>query len=233
MTDKFGKFTTRRSITLVTRDVEALRQEVDHLRLEVAELRTSRKRLVLATDADNRRIERELHKGVQQHLVALAVNLQLAGQLADTDPAAAKTLLDEMGRDVQQALDETAQLAQRIYPPLLGAGGLAAALRSAASSADIPVTIEVAADASYPPEVARTIYSCWLEALEHGVAQATVAVRDENGMLAFEIVVDGARSEAEPGWLLRDRVEALGGRLSIESEPGRGTRVSGSLPLSG
>jgi len=73
---------------------------------------------------------------VQQHLVALAVNLQLAGRLADADPVAAKALVEAMEGDVQQALDETAQLAQRIYPPLLDAGGLAAALRSAASSVE-------------------------------------------------------------------------------------------------
>ena len=76
----------------------------------------ARRRLVLAADADRRAIERELHEGVQQHLVALAVNLQLARQSADADPEAAKELLEQMGRDVQQALDETAQLAQRIYP---------------------------------------------------------------------------------------------------------------------
>ena len=74
---------------------------------------------------------------MQQHLVALAVNLQLADLAVDADPAAAKTLLAELARDVQQALDETAQLAQRIYPPLLEAGGLAAALRAAAASAGV------------------------------------------------------------------------------------------------
>jgi len=80
---------------------------------------------MLAADADRSRIERALHDGVQQHLVALAVNLQLAGRLSDSDPPAAKTLLDEIARDVQQALDEAAQLAQWIYPPLLEADGLA------------------------------------------------------------------------------------------------------------
>jgi signal transduction histidine kinase len=234
MTDNFGKSTTRRSITLEARHVEALREEVDRLRLEVAELRASRRRLVLAADADRRMIERDLHEGVQQHLVALAVNLQLAGTLADDDPAAAKALLNEMGRDVQQALDETAQLAQRIYPPLLEAGGLAAALRFAAVSAGIRVSLEVAAGARYPPEVAGAIYWCCLEAFEHADtgAHATVTVREEEGAVAFEVVEDGSRSDAGLD-RLRDRVEALGGRLTIRSEPGRSTRVSGSLPLSG
>jgi signal transduction histidine kinase len=209
------------------------------LRLEVAELRASRKRLVLAADADRRLFERDLHEGAQQHLVALAVNLQLASALADVDPAA-KALLEEMERDVQQALDETARLAQRIYPMLLDAGGLAAALRSAAASADIRASIEVAAGASCPPEVARTIYLCCVEALEQAGAgaRATVTVRDEEGALAFEVVEDTAHSAAaidrsELGFdRLRDRVEALGGRLTIRPAPGHGRSVSGSLPLS-
>lgn len=179
-------------------------------------------------------IERELHERVQQHLVALAVNLQLAAQSVEPDPAAAKTLLAEMGRDVQQALDETAQLAQRIYPPLLEAGGLVAALRSAAGSAGIRASLEVAAGTGYPPEVAGAVYWCCLEVLAHAGAgaRATVTVRDEEGAVAFEVVLDGSRSNAGLDGL-RDRVEALGGRLTIRSEPGRGTRVSGSLPLSG
>ena len=215
------------------RHVEALRVTLDRLRHEVAELRASRRRLVLAADADRRMIERELHERVQQHLVALAVNLQLAEQSADADPAATKALLAEMGRDVQRALDESAQLAQRIYPPLIAAGGLAAALRSAAGAAGIRASLEVTAGASFPPEVAGTVYWCCLEALEHAGAgaRATVTVRDEDGAVAFEVVEDGSRSGAGLD-LLRDRVEALGGGLTIRSEPGRGTRVSGSLPLS-
>jgi signal transduction histidine kinase len=207
-------------------------EALDSLRLELAELRASRKRLVLAADAVCRRIEHELHDGVQQHLVALAVNLQLAAQAADSDPAATKALLEEMGRDVQQALDEAAQLAERIYPPLLEASGLAAALRSAAVRTGVRASLEFATDA-YPPEVAGAIYWCCLEVLEHADAgaQATITVRDDEGAVAFEIVEDGDHSD--PGLeRLRDRVEALGGRLTIRSEPDRGTRVSGSLPLS-
>jgi signal transduction histidine kinase len=166
---------------------------------------------------------------VQQHLVALAVNLQLAGLLADTDPAAAKALLEDMGRDVQQALSETAQLAQRIYPPLLDGIGLAAALRSAAVTAGVPASVDVAVGASYPPEVAETIYLCYLDALERatGEARTTVVVRDDEGAVAFEIAGGVARSDQ-----LRDRVEALGGTLTIRSAPAGGTRLSGSLPLS-
>jgi signal transduction histidine kinase len=187
----------------------------------------------LAADADRRRIERDLHEGVQQHLVALATNLQLAARLVDADPAAAETLLQEMGGDVQQALDETAKLAHRIYPPLLEAGGLAAALRSAAVRANVPTRIDVEAGAAYPPEVAGAVYFCCLEVLERTAAgaPAAVTVLGEEGALAFEVVADCADSDAELD-RLRDRVAALGGRLTIRSEAGRGTRVAGSIPLS-
>ncbi len=238
MTDNFRESSSRRPITLEVPHVETPQESLDRLRRAVGELRASRERLVLDADADRRRIERDLHDGPQQHLVALAVNLQLARRLADADPAAAKALLDEMGREVQQALDETGKLAHRIYPPLLEAGGLAAALRAAALSAGIPTRIEVTAGADYPPEVAGAVYFCCLEVLERAGdgAHATVTVRDEEGALVFEVVDDGAGSAATAcgGVLgrLRDRVEALGGRLTVRSEPGKGTRVSGSLPLS-
>lgn len=194
----------------------------------VEELRASRRRLVLAADADRRALERELHDGVQQQLVALAVNLQLA---AKSLPAA-KTLLDELGRDVQQALDQAARLAQRLYPPLVDAGGLAAALRSAAVSAGVRITLDVTAGASQPPEIAAAVYWCCLDLLEHAGAQATLSVRDENGAVVFELVEDGSGSAARVE-LARDRVEALGGRLTVRTEPGGGTRISGSLPLTG
>jgi signal transduction histidine kinase len=217
------------------RHVEALRETLDRVRLEVAELRASRKRLVVAADADRRRIERELHNGVQQHLIALAVDLQLAGQSADDDLARTKAVLEDMARDLQQALDEAVQLAQRIYPPLLEAGGLVAALRAAAVSAGISASVEVTAGASYPPEVAGTVYFCCLEALEQAGpgARATVTVRDEEGALAFDVAAEGISAPRSRAGLdlLRDRVEALGGRLTAGLEHGT-ISVSGSLPHS-
>jgi signal transduction histidine kinase len=209
-----------------------LEDKLEQLRAEVAELRASRERLVLAADADRQRLERDLHEGPQQHLVALAVNVQLAESLIDSDPVAAKALLEEMRGDAQQALDEAAQLAQRIYPPLLELGGLAAALRSAAVSAGIPASVEVSAGSSYSPEIVHTVYSCWLGALGHGGSETpvTITVRDEVGVLTFEVVCAAALpDEGLDG--LRDRVEALGGRLTVGSEPSRRLRLSGSLPL--
>jgi signal transduction histidine kinase len=229
MTDNFRKRTIRRSIALEAQDVEALRETVDRLRDEVAELRASRERLVLAADADRRKIERALHDGLQQRLVALSVRLQLARELADDDFPAAATILDEIERDVQQGIDETGRLAEQIYPPLLEAGGLLAALRSAAVSLGGSTRVEVTAAAAYPPEVARTVYFCCLDALEHGGAGATVTVHDVEGALAFEVFAAQPASGLDR---LRDRVEALGGSLTTRSEPGGGTRLLGSLPLS-
>jgi signal transduction histidine kinase len=200
---------------------------------QVEGLNASRKRLLLAADAERRRIERDLHDGVQQHLVALAVNLQLAGELTNSDPAAARTLLAEMGRDVQQALDETAQLAQRIYPQL-DAIGFAATLRSAAVNAGIRASVDADVAATSPPELFATVFWCWLDVLDRCTtgARATITIREQEGALTFEIVEDGDHSAAALERLC-DRVAALGGSLTIQSEPGPRTRVSGSLPLAG
>ncbi len=122
-----------------------------------------------------------------------------------------------------QALEEAAQLAQTIHPPLLETGGLAATLRAAASSIGVPSSVEVAADPGWPPEAVMTVYLCWLDALSGATAgtRMTIGVREAEGALSFEI----CGSEALPD-RLRDRVEALGGEL-VSSE----TSVTGFLPL--
>ena len=203
------------------------------MRVEVERLRASLKRLVVAADADRRMVERELHDGVQQHLIALAVNLQLAGQASGSDAAAARKLLEEMGRDVQQALDETSLLALRIYPATLEAGALGALLRSAAVSAGLPASVDVDAPSNHPPEVVMTVYLCWLNILAclSVKTRARIRVRESEDVLAFELVGNAACSDADLDYL-RDRVEALGGRLVVTSGSDGGTRVSGSLPLS-
>jgi signal transduction histidine kinase len=193
------------------------------------QLRTAEERLVLAADADRRTIERELHSGVHQYLVALATTLQLPRRTSGSDPAAVDALLDEMERDVRRALDETALLAQRIYPSALELGGLATLLRSAAVQAGVPATVDVAADSSYAPEIAMTLYRCWLAALASGKseAQVTIGVGEVDDTLSFELAAEALDADFDR---LRDRVEALGGSLAIASEPG-GIRLSGSLPL--
>ncbi len=209
-----------------------MQQELDRLRVEIEKLRAAHERLVLAADADRRTIERDLHDGVHQHLVALAATLQLARLATDSDPAAVKALLEEMSRDVRQALDETALLAQSIYPSTLELGGLAALLRAAAVNADVPATVDVSDGSSHAPEVAMTVYLCWLAMIARGSneTQVTIRVREAEDALTFELDGNGAEPDADLD-RLQDRVEALGGRLTIEPDPGGGIRLSGSLPL--
>jgi signal transduction histidine kinase len=201
------------------------------LRREIEDLRDSRKRLVLAADAERRGIERALHEGVQQDLVGLAANLEVAAGSMDSDPAAAKALLDELQREARRALTEMQELAYRIFPPLLEAGGLVAELRAAASRAGVPARIAVDVDASPPPDIAGAVYFCVLEAFERAPAGTPVAVsvRGEEGALAFEIHVDGdlGGERRAP----HDRVEALGGQVTIIAGSDR-TIVAGSMPLS-
>ncbi len=212
------------------------------LRFQIEELRASRARLVAAADAERRRIERDLHDGAQQHLVALAINLQLAQQLVDGDPVGAKALLEEIGRDVREALETVRDLAQRIYPPLLLDRGLAEALRAAASG--VAVRTQVATDGldRYPPEIEATVYFCCLEGLRNADrhagdgALATIRVWHDDGMLHFEVGDDGVGFEdgERTGTGLTsmsDWLGALDGRLAISSEPRRGTRIHGTIPV--
>jgi signal transduction histidine kinase len=185
----------------------------------------------LAADAERRGIERALHDGVQQDLVALAANLELAAGSVDSDPAVAKALLDELQREARRVLTEMQELANRIFPALLEAGGLVAELRAAASRAGVQVKLTADVHASVPPEIAGAVYSCALDAFERAPAgrPVTVRIREEEGALAFEIDVDGdLGSERRTP---HDRVEALGGRVTVTAEGGR-TTVAGSLPLS-
>lgn len=219
-------------MALEERQADGMRA-LDGLRAESDDLRASRKRLALAADAERRGLERALHDGVQQQLVGFAANLELAARSMDADPAAAKDLLAEMGRDIRDAIDQVRELADRIYPTQLEIGGLVAALRAAATDAEVPSRIEISRDQTYPPEVAGAIFFCFRDLLEHVSAGSTVAItaRSDRAEVAFDIVVDGGlRAERA---LIGDRIEALGGRCAIESESGHVTRVIGSLPLSG
>jgi len=217
-------------------------EAVEHLRIEIEDLHAARARLVAAADAERRAFERKLHDGVQQDLVAFVVNLQLARSLCATDPTAAGALLDEIGRDARVALEGLRRLALEIYPPLLDAGGLVVALRSAAADAGIVAHVEAAALPESRPSLAATVYFSCLEALRNAAlhagagAKVKISVRLEEAALVFEVVDDGSgfvKGEPPAGGLRRigDRVDALGGHLEIESEPGHGTRVRGSLPL--
>lgn len=204
-------------------------RELGALRLEVAELRASRMRLVLAADADRRGLERALHETVQQLLVTLATDLELAVASANADPVAATSLFADMRSDVQLALEETRKLAERIYPPLLEAGGLGVALRSAAANLGVPIRLDVTLGGRSPSQIAALVYACCLDVFERvdGRTSTTVTVRADEEVVTFEIV---AASVVTPGTPVRDRVEALGGRMTIQHEDRR-TRVAGTLPL--
>jgi signal transduction histidine kinase len=189
---------------------------------DVHELRASRARILAAADEERRRIERTLHDGVQQHLVALAVNVQLARELADSDPKALKALLDEIGQDVRDALESARGLAHGVYPPLLLDWGVAEALRGAAAERGIALTLE-ASQERFPPCAEAAIYFCCVEALEQG--PVTIRIQPGEDALAFEVELPGEPSERVLT-AIGDRLGAAGGRLAVD-----GTRVLGSVPL--
>jgi signal transduction histidine kinase len=211
-------------------------------RPEIEELRASRARVVAASLAERRRIERELHDVVQQHLVAVIVNLQLARELADSDLAAAKAVLDELSADAREALESVRELARRVYPPVLRDRGPAEAIRAAAVASGARVRVE-AETLPRDEDVDAAVYACCLELLAnvaaHAGAGARVTVRlwPEAGAVRFDFRDDGAGFDAAAtswnGGLTRvaDTVGALGGTVEIESAPGRGTRVTGCVPL--
>jgi signal transduction histidine kinase len=236
-----------RQLGLALRNVRldsALQASTEQLRRQAEELRASRARVVSAADAERRRIERDLHDGAQQHLVGLVVNLRLARELADADPAQAKALLESLGDHAKQAFEELRELAHGIYPPLLLDRGLAEALRAVASRAPIGARVDADGIGRYPPQVEATVYFCCAEALQNAAkhagpdAHATVDVREEQGMLRFEVADDGPgfdpRSAPRGAGLtsMSDRLGALGGRLTIAPGADRGTRVTGAIPLS-
>lgn len=212
---------------------EQLQEVVDRLQGEVAELRRSRRRLAEVAHADRRAIERDLHDGVQQQLVALAVNLRRLAQLVEGDPVAARALLDDTAAIVQEALDETTELAQRVYPPLLDLRGFAGAMRSAAERAGVTVRVDAPASAGYPPEISAAVYWSCADALSSAPrgSQATVSVRDSDGGLSFEIAIAG-HVAGDGLERLRDRIEAVDGRVSVGDQPDGSSRVQGWLPLS-
>lgn len=211
---------------------EPPREHIDRLQREVAELRTSRRRLLEAADADRRAIERDLHDGLQQSLVALAIDMRRLAGLLDRDVAAARTLVAELVANVGELLDEATELAQAIYPPLLEARGLASALRSAAESAGVTIVVDIPPGGGYPPEVTAILYLSCVEVLSSAPpgSQATVSVLDAAGTLTFDIAIAGTLAEGR-FVRLRDRIEAFDGRVSAAGQNDGGSRVQGSLPV--
>jgi len=207
----------------------------------IADLRASRQRLVSAQDQERRKVERNLHDGAQQQLVALSVKMRLIEGMAGKDPDKVAQLAHEVVVDTSEALESLRELGHGIYPPLLAKHGLAAALESQARKAPIPVTVRSDGVARYSQDLEAAIYFCCLEALQNvtkyaNASHAWVSLRDEADGMRFEVGDDGDgfdRSAVDFGSGLQgmaDRVEALGGTLEVTSTPGRGTSVVGSLP---
>ena len=209
----------------------------------IEELRASRQRLVKAQDEERRKLERNIHDGAQQQLVALAVKANLAQSLATRDPAATETMLAQLKADATDALENLRDLARGIYPPLLADKGLATALESQARKSAMPVSLESDGIARYPQEVEAAVYFCCLEALQNvakyaGASEATIRLTDSTGVLLFAVIDDGAGfDQGSTGYGtglqgMADRLDALGGHLDVRSEPGRGTTVAGRVPSS-
>jgi signal transduction histidine kinase len=207
----------------------------------VEDLRASRKRIVAAADERARALERNIHDGAQQQLVALTVKLRLAQGLVPRDPERAEAMLAELQTEAQTALEDLRDLARGIYPPLLADKGLREALEAQARKTHLPVRIDADGVGRYPQEVEAAVYFCTLEALQNvskyaNASSVDVLLRQRDGDLAFEIRDDGVGFDvtaARGSGLsnMRDRLDALGGDLDVRSEPGRGTLVRGRVPL--
>jgi signal transduction histidine kinase len=212
----------------------------EELRAYVDELRASRQRLVTAQDVERRRIERNIHDGAQQQLVALAVQTKLAENLAGTDPEKQRELLRGVQRGLQDALDDLRDLARGIYPPLLADQGLAAALEAQARRSPLAISVEADGVQRCPQEIEAAVYFCVLEAMQNVAKYAdatSVTVRVAGGdEVRFAVRDDGrgfdtARTGYGTGLQgMADRLAALGGSLAVRSTPGAGTTIEGSLP---
>ena len=203
---------------------------------QLAEVRASRVRLVAATDAERRRLERNLHDGAQQRLVTLSVALGLA---ASRDDAANPNALSRAQDEVEEAIAELRELARGIHPTLLRDEGLSAAIEALARRTPLPVTVEGSVEDRLPDAVELAAYFVVSEALTNVVkhasaSEATVRLKREAGSLSVVVADDGvggARAAPDSGLAgLRDRLEALDAKLVVESEPGRGTRIQTEIP---
>jgi signal transduction histidine kinase len=207
----------------------------------IEDLRASRQRLVTAQDEGRRRIERNLHDGAQQQIVALTVKLRLLGQLIDRDAQKAMSMVSDLQTDANDALEQLRDLARGIYPPLLADQGLVAALQAQARKASVPTVVRSDGVGRYPQDTEAAVYFCVLEALTNvakysGATKAEVRLAQNNGELRLEVTDDGTgfdTVEMTYGTGLQgmaDRLDAIGGILSVASTPGQGTTIEGRIP---
>jgi signal transduction histidine kinase len=207
----------------------------------IEELRASRQRLVAAQDAARRKLERNLHDGAQQQLVALAVKQRLAAGLLAKDPAKVAELLEGLQADTAAAIENLRDLARGIYPPLLADQGLAAALVAQARKATVPVHVDADGIGRHSQDVEAAVYFCCLEALQNVAKYAEASnvwlrLSAADGSLAFEVIDDGrgfdmATTRMGSGLQnMADRLAALDGVVEVRSRPGDGTTVIGHVP---
>ncbi|HEX5924931.1 MAG TPA: histidine kinase [Baekduia sp.] len=205
------------------------------------EARRSRERILTVADEERRRIERDLHDGAQQRLVALRIKLELASERSAQEQLPDAELLHQLGEEVGEALDEVRSLAAGVYPSLLVDGGLGEALRSVARRSPMPVRVTAQDIGRHPRRVEAVVYFCCLEALQNagkhaGAGSVSIVVSDVRD-LRFEVRDDGCGFEVDHDDLghgltnIRDRLGAVGGTLLVESRSGGGTRVAGTVPL--
>jgi signal transduction histidine kinase len=206
------------------------------------DLADSRARILAAADGERRRIERDLHDGAQQRLVALRIRLELAEDQMDQDPVKARTLIHALRDDVTDALDDVRSLAKGVYPSVLTDRGLADALRTIALRSPMPVTVNIEGNDRYAEDVEAAAYFCCLEALQNTAKYAADATAvsvslHRNGDLRFEVRDDGPgfteeTADSGRGLLnMRDRVAAVGGKLDVRTAPGEGTCIVGHVPV--
>jgi signal transduction histidine kinase len=209
------------------------------LRARLTELRASRARLVEATDAERRRIERDLHDGTQQRLVSIAMSLGLLETKLPADAAAAQPIVRETREALTLALEELRELTHGINPPLLAERGLSAALDELCRRAPLPARLDVSVDRRLPDEVETAAYFMASEALTNAAkhshaSEVRMSAAYEGGGLIMEVADDGIGGAATGGGSglrgLADRVEALGGRFTVSSPPGRGTALRAEIP---
>lgn len=219
-----------------------LRRRVAQASSRATELRISRERIVSASDNARMRLERNIHDGAQQHLVALTVRLSLAHTVAGRDPARAATLVRDLRPAAVAALATLEELSAGIYPRRLADAGLAVALRAAVTTSPIPVKILDGTARRHGAEVEAAIYFSCLEAVQNAIKHAQpshirVELSETGGQLGFLVRDEGrgfvaGAATAGSGWAnIRDRVASLGGVLTVDSTPGTGTTVSGVLPV--
>jgi signal transduction histidine kinase len=210
------------------------------LRERVDDLRNARLRIIEAADAERRRLERDLHDGAQQRLVALALTLGVAESKLKKDPAAVGPLIASAREEAQHAVQELRELARGLHPALLSDRGLGPALEALADRAPVPVTVTGVPEERLPPPVEAAAYFVTAESLTNVAkyAQATearVGLAMEHGRVRLEVADDGVGGADLSGGTglrgLRDRVEALDGELSVLSPPGGGTTVIAEMPV--